>query len=214
MTDTLMVISPVDGRYARYTAPLRAITSEYGLIRYRVQEMVYYLLALIDCSELAITKERDPGTELLNILHGFTPEDAFCIKQLETKGWNGILATNHDVKSCELWLRWKVEQLGFQHLVEWIHFGKTSEDVNNVAYGLMIRDAVEQLMLPLESIEATITGMAHEFADLSMLSRTHGQAATPTTFGKECAVFASRLAQANEAAQRVCDNAQTQRRFG
>lgn len=193
MPDAMMAVSPVDGRYARYTTQLGTIVSEYGLIRYRVQVMVYYLIALIDCEELGITHDKDPGTELLKILHLFSPEDAYAIKQLETKGWNGIPATNHDVKSCELWLRFRVEQLGFAHLVEWIHFGKTSEDVNNIAYGLMLRDVMVPHMDSLEKLLRAIEDMATRYADLAMLSRTHGQAATPTTFGKECAVFAGRL---------------------
>ena len=193
MTEALMAISPVDGRYARYTAPLRSIVSEYGLIKYRVEVMVQYLIALIDLDDLGINYDKDPGHDLMGILHVFTAEDASAIKQIETKGWNGIAATNHDVKSCELWLRWKITQLGYPHLVEWIHFGSTSEDVNNIAYGLMLRDALVPHMEAIHKVSHRIEDMADRYAELSMLSRTHGQAATPTTFGKECANCAGRL---------------------
>ncbi|MDQ8728502.1 adenylosuccinate lyase [Bradyrhizobium sp. LHD-71] len=188
-----MNISPVDGRYERYTRPLRQIMSEFGLIKYRVEVMVRYVLALGAHADIPLQLDQAEARALEGIIHAFVPEDAFSIKQLETKGWNGILATNHDVKSCELWLRWKFGQIGLGRLVEWIHFGCTSEDVNNIAYGLMLRDAVDALMEPLELAVAWIQGSAKHCARMPMLSRTHGQPATPTTLGKEFAVFEERL---------------------
>ncbi len=130
---------------------------------------------------------------LESIIDAFGPEDAAAIKQLESKGWNGILATNHDVKSCELWLRWKFEQIGLGRQVEWIHFGCTSEDVNNISYGLMLRDGVDALMASLDPAIAWIQDSARQCAHMPMLARTHGQPATPTTLGKEFAVFSERL---------------------
>jgi len=130
---------------------------------------------------------------LEGIVRAFRHEDAISIKQLETKGWDGILATNHDLRSCELWLRRKFEQVGLGDKVEWIHFGCTSEDVNNIAYGLMLRDAVDALMEPLQAVADWLQGSARQCAQLPMLSRTHGQPATPTTLGKEFAIFDGRL---------------------
>ena len=193
MSDTLMNISPVDGRYERYTKPLRQIMSEFGLIKYRVEVMVRYVLALGAHPEIPLQLDQAETEALEGIIHAFAQEDAASIKQLETKGWNGILATNHDVKSCELWLRWRFEQIGLGGRVEWIHFGCTSEDVNNIAYGLMLRDAVDALMDPLGLAVEWIQDSARQCARMPMLSRTHGQPATPTTLGKEFAVFEQRL---------------------
>jgi adenylosuccinate lyase len=193
MSDALMNISPVDGRYERYTRPLREIMSEYGLIKYRVEVMVRYVLALGAHADVPLQIDQAGVTALENVLRAFTQDDALAIKQLETRGWNGILATNHDLKSCELWLRWKFSEIGLGGLVEWIHFGCTSEDVNNVAYGLMLRDAVDALMAPLELAAKWIQDSAKHCAHMPMLSRTHGQPATPTTLGKEFAIFAERL---------------------
>ena len=193
MSDALMNISPVDGRYERYTAPLRQIMSEFGLIKYRVEVMVRYVLALGAHADIPLQLNEAEAKALEGIIQAFTQEDAAAIKQLETKGWNGILATNHDLKSCELWLRWKFAQIGLGGAVEWIHFGCTSEDVNNIAYGLMLRDAVDALMQPLGLAVAWIKDSAKDCASMPMLSRTHGQPATPTTLGKEFAIFEERL---------------------
>jgi adenylosuccinate lyase len=193
MLDTLMNISPVDGRYERYTRPLRQIMSEFGLIKYRVETMVRYILALGAHADIPLQLDQDKARALEGIIDAFTQQDALSIKELEAKGWNGILATNHDVKSCELWLRWKLEQIGLGTSVEWIHFGCTSEDVNNIAYGLMLRDAVDALMEPLGLVARWIKDSATNCAGMPMLSRTHGQPATPTTLGKEFAVFDERL---------------------
>ncbi len=193
---TLMSISPVDGRYDRYTKVLKPIASEFGLIKYRIQEMILYLIALINHGDLDIDARGIDVEHLLkSIIRDFTVEDAMAIKQLETKGWNGIPATNHDVKSCEFWLRWKLEQLGLAHLIEWIHFAKTSEDTNNVAYALMLRDILGVVVPKLSLINESFEAMAKRYAPLSMLSRTHGQPATPTTLGKEFGVFARRLSR-------------------
>jgi adenylosuccinate lyase len=191
---TLMNISPIDGRYARYMRELQPVLSEYGLIRYRIEVMVLYVIRLVSHDDVPAPR-LDNGQ--LNRLHAivlnFSTDDAADIKMIETRGWQGIPATNHDVKSCELWLRRAFETHGFGNLVEWIHFGCTSEDVNNIAYGMMLRDAVDVIMTRVYTLTNRISEMANRYATTSMLSRTHGQAATPTTFGKEMAVFASRI---------------------
>lgn len=193
MSENLMNVSPVDGRYARYTEPLRPIMSEFGLIRYRVEVMGRYVLALGAQPDIPLKLEQAQSRAIEEMIASFHSGDAASIKQLETVGWNGVPATNHDVKSCELWLRWKFEQIGLGASVEWIHFGCTSEDVNNIAYGLMLRDGVDALMRSLEPPVTWIEATAGDCADMPMLARTHGQPATPTTLGKELAVFAERL---------------------
>ncbi|MBS0527982.1 MAG: adenylosuccinate lyase [Proteobacteria bacterium] len=193
MSDALMNVSPVDGRYERYTRPLRQVMSEFGLIKYRVEVMVRYVLALGAHADIPLRFDRAESRAIEGIIGTFAQADAVSIKELETKGWNGILATNHDVKSCELWLRWKFGEMGLGGFVEWIHFGCTSEDVNNIAYGLMLRDAVDALMEPLALAVEWIRDSAKQCAHMPMLSRTHGQPATPTTLGKEFAVFEERL---------------------
>lgn len=193
MSDALMNISPVDGRYERYTKPLRPIMSEFGLIKYRIDVLVRYVLALGAHEGIPLKLGQADVEALQGIIHTFTHDDALSIKQLETKGWNGIPATNHDLKSCELWLRWKFDQIGLGGHMEWIHFGCTSEDVNNIANGLMLRDAVDALMKPLRSVADWLHDTATQCAHMPMLARTHGQPATPTTLGKEFAVFAERL---------------------
>lgn len=193
MSDALLNISPVDGRYERYTRPLREIMSEFGLIRYRVDVMVRYVKALSAHADIPLELDHSEIKSLEGIVQAFAQEDARSIKEIETKGWNGILPTNHDLKSCELWLRWKFGQIGLGGFVEWIHFGCTSEDVNNIAYGLMLRDAVDALMEPLQSVAEWVRSSAKQCAHMPMLSRTHGQPATPTTLGKELAVFDERL---------------------
>jgi adenylosuccinate lyase len=155
--------------------------------------MVRYVLALGAQADIPLQLGKADTEKLEGILRAFAPEDAAAIKQLETKGWNGILATNHDVKSCELWLRWKFDQLGLGDRVEWIHFGCTSEDVNNISYGLMLRDGVDALMEQLDPAVKWIRDSAKACAHMPMLARTHGQPATPTTLGKEFAVFEARL---------------------
>ncbi|MGY4167548.1 adenylosuccinate lyase [Bradyrhizobium sp. USDA 4529] len=193
MSDPLMNISPIDGRYERYTKPLRLIMSEFGLIKCRIEVMVRYVMALGAHADIPLQLDPAETAALEGIVHAFGSDDAYSIKQLETKGWNGIAATKHDVKSCELWLRWKLKQIGLGAVVEWIHFGCTSEDVNNISYGLMLRDGIDQLMQSLEPTVAWIEASASNCADMPMLARTHGQPATPTTLGKEFAVFAERL---------------------
>lgn len=191
----ILAVSPIDGRYSRNTARLQPVASEFGLIRYRIEIMVLYVVALSNCHEVPFQLSESETAKLRRINDTFTSSDALAIKQLETKGWNGILATNHDVKSCEMWLRHTMQQVGLGEYVEWVHFGCTSEDVNNLAYCLMIRDLVDMTMGPLGDVASAISEMAHKYADLPMLSRTHGQPATPTTFGKECAVYTGRLSR-------------------
>ncbi|WP_251330763.1 adenylosuccinate lyase [Haloplanus pelagicus] len=190
-SDPLAAVSPLDGRYARYTEPLVPYASESALMRARVRVEVEYLLALaaLDATPVAV----DDPAAIRNCYRSFDAEDARLVKRLETEGAAGYAATNHDVKAVEYFLRTRTDE----SLHPWIHFGLTSEDVNNLAHRLLVKPAVEDVLLPaLSDVRDELTAMAHEYGDTPMLARTHGQPATPTTFGKEMAVYAARLGRA------------------
>ena len=186
----LTAISPVDGRYGSKTAPLREIASEYGLIRYRVAVEVRWLQALADHAEfdaLAPLGEEAEGF-LGGLVDGFSLPDAERVKAIERE-------TNHDVKAVEYFIRERIaicaELAGAQALV---HFACTSEDVNNLAYAMMLSDARARVLLPaMRALVEAVRALAHTWAGAAMLSRTHGQPASPTTAGKEMSVFAARL---------------------
>jgi adenylosuccinate lyase len=187
----LRALSPVDGRYADKVDELRDIFSEYGLIRYRVLVEIRWLQWMAD--EPCIPEVEplsSPAKALLNrIADGFSTEDAEKVKRIEA-------TTNHDVKAVEYFIR---ERLGdgddVRQLANFIHFGCTSEDINNLAYALMLKQARDQVLVPLmRDLHAKLRGMANDYADLPMLSRTHGQTASPTTVGKEFTNVLARLA--------------------
>ena len=193
MPSPLAALSPLDGRYARTADPLRPYFSEQALIRYRVRIELAWLEAL--AAERSI-KELKPfsaqtKSSFEKLVQAFTEADAGKIKEIEAE-------TNHDVKAIEYWLKEKLGQNAeAQRSLEFIHFACTSEDINNLAYALMVRESRDAVMLPrLDEIVEALKRLAHRHAGLAMLSRTHGQAATPTTLGKEMANFAYRLARA------------------
>jgi len=206
MTDRgpLTAVSPLDGRYARYTEPLVAYASERALMRARVQVEVEYLMALADLSATPLTVDKEERATLRDLYESFDDGDAAIVKQLETEGYGEYAATNHDVKAIEYFLR-----LGMPESLDadqWIHFGLTSEDVNNLAHRLLVKPAVEDVLVPeLREIRDALVDLAHDYADVPMLARTHGQPATPTTFGKEMAVYASRLGRAIARTERAAD---------
>jgi len=187
---SLTAVSPIDGRYADKTADLRPIFSEYGLIRHRLLVEVRWLehlSALPGVSEVPALSEHARHL-LASVVEAFEPEDARRVKNIER-------VTNHDVKAVEYFLKEKVAgNAELAAVSEFIHFGLTSEDVNNLAYALMLREARTQALLPLmdELVEA-LAAMARQHAEQPMLARTHGQPASPTTVGKELANFAYRL---------------------
>ncbi|MBV0923602.1 adenylosuccinate lyase [Halomicroarcula limicola] len=191
----LAAVSPLDGRYARYTEPLVPYASERALMRARVEVEVEYLLALADLEATPLSIDGDQRATLRSLYEEFDDEDASVVKQLETEGYGEYAATNHDVKAIEYFVRLGMpDGLDADH---WIHFGLTSEDVNNLAHRLLVKPAAEDVLVPeLRDIRDTLVEMAHEYGDVPMLARTHGQPATPTTFGKEMAVYASRLGRA------------------
>jgi adenylosuccinate lyase len=195
MTDShaLYAVSPLDGRYADRTAPLAAYASEAALMRARVQVEVEYLLALTDLDAVPLSITDDETDTLRSAYESFDEDDAELVKTIETEGARGYDATNHDVKAVEYFLR----EHAPDRTHSWLHFGLTSEDVNNLAYRLLVKPAVTDVLVPeLRAVRDDLVGFAHEYGDLPMLARTHGQPATPTTFGKEMAVYASRLGRA------------------
>ncbi|MBX0293540.1 adenylosuccinate lyase [Haloarcula nitratireducens] len=191
----LAAVSPLDGRYARYTEPLVPYASERALMRARVEVEVEYLLALADLEATPLSIDGDQRAALRSLYEAFDDEDATVVKRLETEGYDEYAATNHDVKAIEYFVRLGMpDGLSADH---WIHFGLTSEDVNNLAHRLLAKPATEDVLVPeLREVRDTLVEMAHEYGDVPMLARTHGQPATPTTFGKEMAVYASRLGRA------------------
>ncbi|MGQ9831716.1 MAG: adenylosuccinate lyase [Thermochromatium sp.] len=186
----LTALSPVDGRYADRTANLRALFSEYGLIRHRVLVEVRWLQTLANHPHIhEIPPFSDSANQLLErIITGFDLADAERIKAIER-------TTNHDVKAVEYFLKERVAtNAELAAISEFIHFACTSEDINNLAYGLMIQAARDQILLPqMDTLIDALRTLAHQYADQPMLSRTHGQPATPTTLGKELANVVYRL---------------------
>jgi adenylosuccinate lyase len=192
MTDPLDAVSPLDGRYAERTAPLRPYASEAALMRARTRVEVEYLLALADEPGVPLELSDSERERCRAVYEGFDDEDARLVKQLETEGHGEYAATNHDVKAVEYFLRVRLDDLERVH--PWLHFGLTSEDVTNLAYRRLVRDAVDEVLAPaLEAVRQQLVTLARDHRATPMLARTHGQPATPTTFGKEMAVYASRL---------------------
>lgn len=187
---SLTAVSPVDGRYGSKTVDLRPIFSEFGLIRHRVLVEVRWLQFLSESSEIAEVPKFSPHTNtILNaIVDDFSETDAHRVKNIER-------TTNHDVKAVEYFIKEKfVGNDELEAIGEFVHFACTSEDINNLSYALMMREGRNQIVLPLlDELISTIKVMAHEYADISMLSHTHGQPASPSTIGKELANVVYRL---------------------
>ena len=190
LLNTLNAISPVDGRYRSKTKPLHAFFSEQALIKYRVQVEIEYFIAL--CSHPIPQLESFQHSlfeDLRSLYEHFSPEDAKAIKDIEK-------TTNHDVKAVEYFLKNEFDRLGISDYKEFIHFGLTSQDVNNTAVPLSIKDAVETVIRPeIEKTVLLLEKMATQYDHIPMLARTHGQAASPTRLGKEIRVFSERIKQ-------------------
>ena len=186
--DKLTAISPIDGRYRNNTAELAEYFSEYALIKYRTHVEIEYFISLCESKISPLDKVDNSLFELLRgIVTNFTEQDAQRIKDIEK-------VTNHDVKAVEYYLKEKFEALNLHDYVEFIHFGLTSQDINNTATPLMYKDALNNVYMPqLESLLALLSAFAEEWKDVSMLARTHGQPASPTRLGKELQVYEYRL---------------------
>ncbi len=185
---SLLAVSPVDGRYSRQTEQLRNYFSEYALIRYRVRVEIEYFIALceIPLPQLADFDSSMFG-KLRDIYRNMTPDDAAKVKEIEK-------VTNHDVKAVEYFIKDKFKELGIIRWGEFVHFGLTSQDINNTSVPLSIKEAVESAFMPLlEEVLTTVRSMAEEWKDIPMLAKTHGQPASPTRVGKEFKVFQVRI---------------------
>src|SRR3989344_1976333 len=192
--EPLTAISSIDGRYRDAAVALAEYFSEYGLIKHRVFVECEYLIALSENRKIGIRTLSDKEKKTLRTIAEISLEDAHIVKKLEKAGYNGIPATNHDVKAVEYFLKSKLKGTSLEDVTEWIHFALTSEDVNSVAYGFALRSSLEAVILPaLSEIEKSLDFAVKKHAETPMLARTHGQPASPTTFGKEMLVFKSRL---------------------
>ena len=193
--NALTALGALDGRYDRTAKKLRPYLSEFALIKYRLKMQAAYLVALSMEDGVPVRAFEWRDHDALKTVVDISETQARIIKKIETEGWGGIDRTNHDVAAAVAYLRNMLKKktpLG--DIVEWVHFGLTSEDCNNVAYALMLRDAVREVISPamLEVVKC-FDRFAKRYAELPMLSRTHGQAATPTTLGKEFRVWHARL---------------------
>ena len=204
-SQALQAISPIDGRYASKTASLIPFFSEQALIKYRVKVEIEYFIALV---ELPLPQLVDFDTtlfdELRSIYNGFSAADAQHIKDTEK-------VTNHDVKAVEYFIKEKFELLGLQRYKEFIHFGLTSQDINNTAIPLSLKEAIEQSYLPTFSqVHEKLKELSKQWKNIAMLARTHGQPASPTRLGKEIQVYVVRLEQQLE----VLKNCKHAAKFG
>jgi adenylosuccinate lyase len=188
----LSALSPLDGRYAAKVSALRPLLSEFGLMHRRVQVEVEWFIALSDAGLAELAPLSGAARDLLRgVVADFSPADAQAIKDIEA-------TTNHDVKAVEYWLKSRFKgHAELERGAEFVHFACTSEDINNASHALMLEHARAQVLLPaLDGVIGRLVALAHELADVPMLSRTHGQTASPTTVGKEIANVVARLQRA------------------
>ncbi len=185
---SLVAISPIDGRYSKKVSSLRQYFSEFGLIKYRVRIELEYLNMLLKHQAIDITyDDQELQRWSTQVIDAFDEQEAAQIKEIER-------TTNHDVKAVEYYLKTKAEQAGFQPILEFIHFGLTSQDVNNTATPLLLKEATQSSLSPLiESFLEQFSALCDEWSDIPMLAKTHGQPASPTRLGKELQVFLVRL---------------------
>ena len=195
---TLTAISPIDGRYRSKTSGLDLYFSEFALIRYRVKVEIEYFIALCEqgLPQLAGVPEDSFG-KLREIYNDFTEADAMKVKSHEA-------VTNHDVKAVEYFIKERFDELGLSQWKEFIHFGLTSQDINNTSVPMSVRDALHEVFIPLaEELLSRLEARAEEWKDIPMLAKTHGQPASPTRLGKEINVFAYRLRKQLELLRQV-----------
>lgn len=188
LLNKLTAISPVDGRYRNQTEKLADYFSEYALIRYRIRVEVEYFIALCELPLPELSGVEKSKFEALRALYlDFSEADALRVKEIEA-------TTNHDVKAIEYILKEKMEALGLSAYKEFVHFGLTSQDINNTSQPMMLKEAMENVYMPaLKEVLDIISGMAEEWKDVPMLAKTHGQPASPTRLGKEFKVYQVRL---------------------
>lgn len=186
--DSLLALTPLDGRYQSKTQDLRSFFSEYALIRYRIWVEIEYFLALSDTLP-QLQNKIDSATkeQLRNLYRTLTPEEATKVKEIES-------VTNHDVKAVEYYIKTAFDALNLSWAKEFVHFGLTSQDINNTAFPMMLRGALKEVFEPaLSRVLELLRKYTHEWAEIPMLARTHGQPASPTRLGKEFGVYVYRL---------------------
>lgn len=187
MLTPIDAVTPIDGRYRKVASKLADYFSEGALIKYRVIMEGEYIIALSEEKALHLRDFSDGEKADIRNLYSLSHEDALKVKEFES-------VTNHDVKAVEYFIKEKMKKTSLKDSIEWVHFALTSEDTNNIAYGLMLSEAIKNVIVPtLNKIIKTIDSFSVEYGNLSMLARTHGQSASPTTLGKEFLVFSSRL---------------------
>jgi adenylosuccinate lyase len=184
----LTAVSPLDGRYSKKTEKLQAYFSEYALIKYRIQVEVEYFIALYQLGLPQLVElNQDDVLDMRKLYESFSVEDANKVKEIET-------ITNHDVKAVEYFIKEKLSGSSIEPKLEFIHFGLTSQDINNTAFPMMIRDGMSAVMQPvLDTIIIKLKDLVSAYRGIPMLARTHGQPASPTTLGKEIDVYVERL---------------------
>ena len=188
-------ISPIDGRYHKYTESLVLYFSESASMKYKILMECEYLIALSETPGVDVRRLSQKEKIIIkNLYKNFSLKNAEMISQFELKGYKNIKATNHDFKAIEYFIKEKLGKTSLKDILEFVHFGLTSEDASNVAYALMISEGLKEIYLPaLEDIARKIEKLAKDNKNISMLARTHGQPASPSTFGKEFKIFAERL---------------------
>jgi adenylosuccinate lyase len=186
--NSLTAISPVDGRYHSKTSELQPYFSEFGLIRYRVIVEVEYLIYLVNSGIAPLADfPKDKFDALRDVCKNFSEDDALTIKETEK-------TTNHDVKAVEYFVKEKMRELGLDKYLEFVHFGLTSQDINNTSVPLSLREAISEQYLPLmDQLVQKLKSLVQEWKDVPMLAKTHGQPASPTKLGKEIQVFVERM---------------------
>lgn len=189
MPNNLFALSPLDGRYYNQIKDLSLFFSESALMKYRVKVECLYLVSLLDFLEIPEVINEDQKQAITDLYKNLDLRDFENIKQIEQ-------ITNHDLKSVEYFIKHFLAENKIDHIKEWVHFGITSEDINNLAYNLMLKDSLEEVILPfLKNIVYKLAELTNIYKAIPILARTHGQPASPTTLGKELAVFISRLAK-------------------
>ncbi len=196
--NSLTAISPVDGRYHSKTSELQQYFSEFGLIRYRVIVEVEYFIYLVNSGIKPLADfPKEKFEDLRNVCLNFSENDALTIKETEK-------TTNHDVKAVEYFVKEKMRELGLDKYLEFVHFGLTSQDINNTSVPLSLKEAINEQYLPLlNKLLMKLHGLIQEWKDIPMLAKTHGQPASPTKLGKEIQVFAERLEKQVEQLKKV-----------
>ncbi|OGI63296.1 adenylosuccinate lyase [Candidatus Nomurabacteria bacterium RIFCSPHIGHO2_01_FULL_40_12] len=190
-------INPLDGRYFEKTQALAPYFSEQALMRYRIIVEGEYLIALSLSGNTKLRKFNNAEIKKIRSLYKLSSKDFAHIKKIEK-------TTNHDIKAVEYFLKERLSKTSLKKSIEWIHFALTSEDTNNIAYALLLSDALEKIMIPgIKEIILNLNKLASKYKNLPMLARTHGQSASPTTFGKEMRVFSTRLKKRLEGLQNI-----------